>query len=382
MMSNQVKLTSVEFIDITVNYHTRWTMAKFLDSEGISSLVELTISNAEKTLATCKIISEALHHLKNRCVVNEADIPKLLNVPLNVLQSDLIKATAISCLRSAIFQNQSTQKGLTLTEALGGKLTESIQLYANINRSMSDNRSPEAFASMASWAVDNGFEIIKCAPFDEVTASKSSKEIVEMAALGVKRVSTIRDTVGDNIRILVDCHSRFDETSAIIISKELSEVGVEWFEEPINPKSCTEVQKRIASSSPIPISGGELLYGRNSFNKLVSNESLMTIMPDVKHCGGIKEAVTIGRSAIKAGRNYSLHSPSGPVSLLASAHATAAVGGHSALEHAVKEVDWRYLLLTPLEKIQQGRLWLPKSAGLGADLNSEIVSKYGSVLVL
>ena len=124
-MSNQVKLTSVEFIDITVNYRTRWTMAKFLDSEGISSLVELTISNDEKTLATCKIISEALHHLKNRCVVNEADIPKLLNVPLNVLQSDLIKATAISCLRSAIFQNQSTQKGLTLTEALGGKLTES-----------------------------------------------------------------------------------------------------------------------------------------------------------------------------------------------------------------------------------------------------------------
>ena len=100
-------------------------------------------------------------------------------------------------------------------------------------------------------------------------------------------------------------------------------------------------------------------------------------MPDVKYCGGVAEAVRAGRSAIARGGGFSLHSPSGPISLLASGHVTAAVAGALPLEHAVHEVDWRADLVEPAERIEDGRLLLPSSVGLGATLNPELVRRYG-----
>ena len=89
------------------------------------------------------------------------------------------------------------------------------------------------------------------------------------------------------------------------------------------------------------------------------------------------EAVRAGRSAIARNGGFSLHSPSGPISLLASGHATAAVDGALPLEHAVHEVDWRAGLIEPPERIEGGRLVLPSSVGLGAALNAELVRRYG-----
>ena len=90
-------------------------------------------------------------------------------------------------------------------------------------------------------------------------------------------------------------------------------------------------------------------------------------MPDVKHCGGVGEAVRSGRSAIGKGHGFSIHSPAGPISLLGSGHATAAVSGAMRLEHAVYEADWRADLVLPTERVEDGRLWFPGGVGSWGD---------------
>lgn len=57
-------------------------------------------------------------------------------------------------------------------------------------------------------------------------------------------------------------------------------------------------------------------------------------------------------------------------------HVTAALDGVLPLEHAVHEVDWRADLIEPAERIEAGRL-LPASAGLGAELNENVVRRHG-----
>ena len=74
------------------------------------------------------------------------------------------------------------------------------------------------------------------------------------------------------------------------------------------------------------------------------------------------------------GTGFSLHSPSGPISLSASAKVTALVTGSMALEHAVNEVSWRADLLDPPERIESGCLHF--SEGF-AKLNPKIVDRYG-----
>ena len=69
----------------------------------------------------------------------------------------------------------------------------------------------------------------------------------------------------------------------------------------------------------------------------------------------------------------SLHSPSGPVSLIGGGHATAAMAGAVHLEPAVYEADWPAELVTPHDRVEGGRLWMPDGAGLGAALNEAVV---------
>ena len=90
-------------------------------------------------------------------------------------------------------------------------------------------------------------------------------------------------------------------------------------------------------------------------------------------------AARSGRAAIDAGGAVSLHSPAGPVSLLTGGHVTASIPGSMPLEHAVHEVDWRADLLALPERIEDGRLHIPASAGLGAELDWRLIQRIGRV---
>ena len=177
----------------------------------------------------------------------------------------------------------------------------------------------------------------------------------------------------------MDCHSRFERDTAPLIVDELHKLNVGWFEEPVQPTEDADVLAEIARWAPMPVAGGESGYGVEFFDEILDSEAVSIIMPDVKHCGGAGEAVRCGRSAAGKGHGFSIHSPAGPISLLASGHATAAVSGAMRLEHAVYEADWRADLVLPTERVEDGRLWFPGGVGFGATLNWDIVQRFGRV---
>ena len=274
---------------------------------------------------------------------------------------------------------QSLNGGVSLTETLGGEPQSSVPLYANINRGLFGTpRTPADFARAAERAAREGFGAVKCAPFDEM----SPGDEVGRARPGIGRVAAVRDAVGPDVTLLVDCHSRFDTEPAVIVAEELAGLGVGWFEEPVQPLEDPAGMARIAASVPMDVAGGEKGYGEGLFAGLVDRAAVRVIMPDVKHCGGVAVAARSGRAAIGAGGGVSLHSPSGPVSLLASGHVTASMPGALPLEHAVYEADWRANLLSPPERVENGRLHLTGSPGLGAGLRWDLLRQLGQVWTL
>ena len=216
-------------------------------------------------------------------------------------------------------------------------------------------------------AVNNGFTTIKCAPFDECQAPFDSTGLPHCAEAGLERVQTIRENVGPDITIFVDCHSRFDLDSALALEPELRAAGGQWFEEPVDPVENSDDLRTIHEHATLPIAGGEHAYGVNLFKRLVEEDILDIVMPDVKFCGGPVEAYRIGTELEPAyPGSVSMHCPSGPLSLLASAHATIAFENTLPLEHAVYEIDWRHELLEPYERVENGHLIIPQAPGLGA----------------
>ena len=363
---------------VTVTPRTTWLFAVLSDGEGSSTTVEITHSGNPRGVSDA--IAGMADILRDEEITDDSEIESLLGLTRAELRTDRVSATAVSGLRTATAQLTAMRSGLTLCEYLGGRPTCGVELYANINRALfATDRTPADFGRMAERAARAGFRSFKCTPFDEVSPPSSRDRILDEASTGIARVRAVREAIGPDARLLVDCHSRFERDSAPLIAEELVKLDVAWFEEPVDPESSADDLAEIARWAPMPVAGGESGYGTDFFDQLLDSEAVSIIMPDIKHCGGAVEAVTAGRSAVAKGRGFSMHSPSGPVSLLASGHATAAVPGAMPLEHAVYEADWRADLIDPPERIENGHLLLTNTPGLGGKLNCDLLRRFGAV---
>ena len=372
---NPVRLDSVEFATVVVTPWTEWAFARMWAVGGGYADMEITADGA-----VVRLVEEMVDSLKGVYIREEADVPRLLGVDERRLRSDLALATALSALRTGVSIIQAVEDGSTLTESLGGETQDRVQLYANINRGLfATPRTSADFAKAAERAAGEGFRAVKCAPFDEAAPGDDSDGAVRKARFGIQRVAAVRDAVGPDVTLMVDCHGRFDIESAVVVAEDLAELGVDWFEEPVRPNKEPADSARIAACVPMTVAGGEMGYGEELFADLIERKAVEVIMPDVMFCGGAAVAARSGRAAIVNGGGVSLHSPSGPVSLLTGGHVTASIPGAMALEHAVHEADWRADLLTPAERVEEGRLLLPCSAGLGAELDWGLLRRVGQV---
>ena len=371
-----MRLDSVEFATIVVSPWTEWTFARLRAVGEASADVEI-IADSD----VVRLVGEQVDTLKGATLAGEADLPRKLGVDERRLKDDFALATSVSALRTGVSIIQAVEDGTSLTEALGGEPTDSVPLYANINRGLfATQRTPSDFAEAAERTVGEGFRAVKCAPFDEVSLTMSPTKPSGRpgsAYSALLRSGTPWGRTFLSWSIVTVVSASF--MMAVIVAEELGELGVEWFEEPVRPNRDPAASARIAACVPMTVAGGEMGYGEELFADLIENASVKVIMPDVIFCGGAAVAARSGRAAIDAGGQVSLHCPSGPVSLLIGSHVTASMPGAMPLEHAVYEADWRADLLTPQERVEDGRLHLNPSPGLGAELNWGLLRRVGRV---
>ncbi len=368
-----MKIDKVRFASVKATEMTTWTFVEVVDPDGLVAVAEIT--GAPEVV---QLTSEFAERLKGREIASEMDVEDLLRLSVSDMQASIAMATAVSGLRSSVSDLMAQRRGVTLTEELGGTPQESILLYANINRHLlTRDRSPASFGRAAELAVSRGFKIVKCAPFDGVAPPSTREAILDVARAGIDRVAAVRSAVGEDVTVLVDCHSRFERHTAPLVAEQLAQSNIGWFEEPLQPTKDAAGLAEVSKEVSMTVAGGESGYGREFFRNLVECGAVDVVMPDVQYCGGVAEARAAGQAAMDAGGNVSLHSPSGPVSLIGGGHATAAMPGALHLEHAVYEADWRAELVLPHERVEDGRLWMPNGLGLGATLNESVVSRYG-----
>ena len=368
--------TELSFSAIRARPETEWVVLSLGDGTGTAGEGEITSTQLDRHVAP--VAARLANRLRGQRITDDSDVITLNNLSTEQLEADRVLATAVSGLRCAVADALAQRAQLPLVDYLralydhGGTADRSVQLYSNINRALKPDdsgpvdRSPDAFAEMAQRAMEAGFTTAKCAPFDECQAPFKSTGLPREAEMGLDRIRAAKAVVGPDRTLLVDCHSRFDLDSALALEPELREAGAGWYEEPVNTLDETDVLRQIRDRAELPVAGAEMGYGIAQFTKLMEEDALDVVMPDVKFCGGPVEAYLIGRELERRWEgSVSMHCPSGPLSLLASAHATAAFGNTIPLEHAVYEVDWRHEVMEPFEQIENGYLTLPDGYGLG-----------------
>ena len=381
----KIKLTNI--YSFPVRAKTDWLILEIISENNIKGYSELTMSNYYKRDELISITKKLIKKLSNKDIKYDNQVKEVLE---ENKEESLIFNTSISGIRSAcsdIFSKiKKVPMNIYLAEMKKRKISNSVELYANINRSLLPNndgpvdRSPDSFFNMAKRAKNAGFKKIKCAPFDGF----ENEEYVnrKFISRGIDKVSLISKNLKNEIEILVDCHSKFNLEESQATEKELYNLGVKWFEEPINPQKNLEELKELKLHIKGKLVGGEEFYGVNKFYTLIENNFFDIVMPDIKYCGGIEEAMNIGiKLESISDECFSIHCPSGPISLAGSAHVTSALSSKLPLEHAVFEIEDRHKFVYPDENIKNGVYIFNDNFGIGvvpnfSKENKQLLTEY------
>jgi len=370
ILSAASRIESIEVVTLAVTPKGNWTFVRLHARDGSTGLGEathamgFTRASAEDDARIAEALRALFRHAQGRAPDDVAGFRAAAAEDLR--DGGLLVRTAFSALEQAMWDLRGKQLGVPVHTLLGERLKDAVPCYANINRAVVD-RSPESFAKHARLAVAEGFRGLKAAVFDDYPATP--------AEVGIARLQAMREAVGPGVDLMVDCHNRFDPPTAVDVARQLEPLQLSWYEEPVDPADAAATAA-IRRAIPQRLAAGEMHFEVKGFQPLLDAQAVDVIMPDVKHCGGLAEGLRIAHEAERRGVEVSPHNPSGPVSMLASAHLAAVLPNCVRLEHAWGEVDWRADLLDPPEQFRDGALLLSDRPGLGHELNPETVARY------
>jgi L-alanine-DL-glutamate epimerase-like enolase superfamily enzyme len=116
----------------------------------------------------------------------------------------------------------------------------------------------------------------------------------------IEMVRVVRETVGDDVDIMLECYMGFNYAYSRRLLKELEPYNLRWVEEMLLPDEIHNFAK-LKKETSIPLSGGEHEYARYGFHDLLQAEALDIFQFDVNRVGGFTEAQKICNMALAHG---------------------------------------------------------------------------------
>ncbi len=194
----------------------------------------------------------------------------------------------------------------------------------------------------------------------------------ESMAVDAERVRVVRDTIGPDIKLMVDANCAYRAHEAIRVARLIEPYDVFWFEEPVQPDDY-DGHARLAASTIIPIATGENEYTRYGFRDLISHGSASILNADATVLGGITEWMKV--AALTQAHHLDI-APHGRQDV--HVHLVAAVPNGLIVEYYDSHFDpmWGQVTTETVTIDADGYLAPPDGPGLGVELNYDALNRY------
>ncbi|RZJ21501.1 MAG: muconate cycloisomerase [Acinetobacter sp.] len=258
-------------------------------------------------------------------------------------------------IQTALLDIQAQRLGLPLSELLGGRLRDSVPVLWVLASGNTEKDIAEA-QNMITAKRHNIFKL------------KIGSRAVEA---DVEHVLAIKQALGKDVSIRVDVNRAWSELEAIKGIQLLQDGGVDLIEQPCAIDNIDAMQ-RLTRRFNIAIMADESLMGPGTAYKLAKTNAASVFAVKVAQSGGLLEGRDVATVADLAGIDlYGGTMLEGPVGTIASAHTFSTFTNLAyGTELFGPLLLTEEILKTPLQ-YQNFELTVPKTAGLGIELDED-----------
>lgn len=274
--------------------------------------------------------------------------------------------SALSAIEMACWDIMGKALNVPVYTFFGGKVREEVKMYANAW--FVGARTPQEFAKKAKQTAALGIRALKWDPFGSAHMTISNEQLEKSSAI----VGAVREAVGPQVDLLIECHGRFNPTTALNISRELAQYKPLFMEEPCVPDNMDSTAY-VRSRSQVPIAAGERGYGIYAFEEILEKRCVDYLQPDIFHAGGMMTGKKVAAMAEAKHIPVSFHNPSGPISNAAILQLAATVPNFYIHEIMLTDGSFRRQVSTEEVHFKNGFIAINNKPGLGIDLNEDVL---------
>jgi len=254
--------------------------------------------------------------------------------------------------------------GRPLYKILGAGYRDKVRAYA----STLFRPTPDDIKKACEFYMSKGFTAIK---FGWGAFGLDRKNDIAL-------VKAARETVGDNIDVLVDAGWKTNRSAydAIELLKSIEEYKIYWLEDFLHPEAYEGYKKVKESGISTRLAAGEQEATGWGFRRLIEH-GIDVVQPDISRCGGFTQMRKIMWEAEYAGIDVCPHAWLTDLLTAASLHVNAALPRSLFLEYNVSSSPMlRDIIKNPVEMDKDGMIAVPQLPGLGIEIDEKAMMKY------
>ncbi len=365
-----VEITDVQTAMVDGNFP--WTLVRIYTDAGVAGTGEAYWGAG---------VPELIERMKPFLIgENPLDIDRLYEHLIQKMSGEGsvegVTVTAVSGIEVALHDLAGKILDLPAYQLLGGKYRDEVRVYCDCHTE--EEADPEACADEAERVVEElGYDALK---FDLDVPSGHEKDRANRHLRPgeirhkVEIVEAVTERVKDRADVAFDCHWTFSGGSAKRLAEKLEPYDVWWLEDPVPPENL-QVQEEVTKSTTTPVTAGENRYRVTEMRRLIEDQAVDIVAPDLPKVGGMRETRKIADVANQYYVPVAMHNVSSPVATMAAAHVGAAIPNSLAVEYHSYELGW-WEDLVEEDVIVDGSIEVPEKPGLGLTLDRDTVAEH------
>jgi L-alanine-DL-glutamate epimerase-like enolase superfamily enzyme len=282
---------------------------------------------------------------------------------------------ALTGLDTAVWDMRGKLAGKSVCELLGGT-PRPFPVYAS---SMRRDITPEAEVERLVELRDkHGYDAFKFRIGKECGHDQD-----EWPGRTEAIVPAMRQSMGDDVTLLVDANCCYTTKKAIEIGHFLDGYGIAHYEEPCpywHFEWTAEVTEALRPLD-IQVAGGEQDCSTTHWRRMINAYAFDIVQPDICYLGGITRTLRVAKMAHEAGLQFTPHTANLSLVTVFTLHVMGAIESPGPyVEFSIEGEDyypWQVGLYRPVLEAHDGKVQIPNGPGWGVEINPDWLNGAG-----